>query len=63
MCLEEFLPGRLPLAVRDWFDPMLPEDVTDRGVGDLVPKVGQGALDAVKAAPISPRTFRPSTLP
>ena len=36
----------MPLALRDWFDPMFPEDVADGGVGDLVPEVGQGALDA-----------------
>jgi len=47
--LEEFLPGRLPLAFRSRFDPVLPEDVSDGRVRELVPEIGQGALDAVSA--------------
>jgi hypothetical protein len=37
---EEFLPGRLSLTLRNGIDPMLSEDVPDRGVGDLVAQAG-----------------------
>ena len=49
MRLEEFLPGRLPLSLRDWFDPMLSEDVADRRVRELVSEIRHGALDTVVA--------------
>ena len=46
---EEFLPGRLPLALRDRLDSVLTQDVADRRVRDPVPQVGEGTLDAVVA--------------
>jgi len=53
--LKELLPGGLPLSVACGLDPVLPQNAADGGVGDLVPEVGERALDAVVApCPILP---------
>ena len=55
MPLQELLPRRLSIALRRRLDPMPFQDRRDRTMSDLVPRVGQGSLDA----PIAPIAILP----
>ena len=44
---DEALPCRLALSIRRRIDAVRLQNATDRGVGDLMAKVGERALDAV----------------
>ena len=47
MGFQERLPSGLLFPLRRRFNPVVPQNVADGGVGDEVTDIGQGALDAI----------------